>query len=97
MAKSRSFENRQRINSKSFGEVAEWPNAVVLKTIECNSSQGSNPCLSTIYKKTVPVTVFLYPNIMQTLRLATASRFTLSLYLAQHQTRGNSDNFTAKQ
>jgi hypothetical protein len=43
------------------------------------------------------VTVFLYPNIMQTLRLAAASRFTLSLYLAQHQTRGNSDNFTAKQ
>ncbi len=30
------------------GEVAEWSNAPVLKTGECNSSVGSNPTLSAI-------------------------------------------------
>ena len=29
-----------------FGEMAEWPNAVVLKTIEPKGSGGSNPSLS---------------------------------------------------
>ena len=28
------------------GEVAEWSNAAVLKTVEGQPSQGSNPCLS---------------------------------------------------
>jgi hypothetical protein len=30
------------------GEMAEWPNAVVLKTIEPKGSEGSNPSLSAI-------------------------------------------------
>lgn len=30
------------------GEVAEWSNAAVLKTVEVRASQGSNPCLSAI-------------------------------------------------
>ena len=29
-----------------LGEMAEWSIAVVLKTIEGQPSQGSNPCLS---------------------------------------------------
>ena len=32
----------------SFGEVAEWSIAAVLKTVEGNTSRGSNPCLSAI-------------------------------------------------
>lgn len=31
-------------NLRLSGGVAEWPKAAVLKTVECNSSQGSNPC-----------------------------------------------------
>ncbi len=31
------------------GEVAERPNALVLKTSDPRGSQGSNPCLSAIY------------------------------------------------
>jgi hypothetical protein len=31
------------------GEVAEWSNAAVLKTVEPQGSQGSNPCLSAIF------------------------------------------------
>lgn len=29
-----------------IGEVAEWSKAAVLKTVEGQLSQGSNPCLS---------------------------------------------------
>lgn len=29
-----------------FGEMAEWFNAAVLKTVEGNTSEGSNPSLS---------------------------------------------------
>ena len=34
------------------GELAEWSNAAVLKTVDCNRSGGSNPSLSAsfIYK-----------------------------------------------
>ena len=33
-----------------FGEVAEWLNAAVLKTVErCPRSEGSNPSLSAIF------------------------------------------------
>lgn len=28
------------------GEMAEWSNAAVLKTVDCNRSGGSNPSLS---------------------------------------------------
>ncbi len=30
------------------GELAEWSNAAVLKTVDCNRSGGSNPSLSAI-------------------------------------------------
>jgi hypothetical protein len=34
------------------GELAEWSIAAVLKTVECNSSGGSNPSLSAnVYSK----------------------------------------------
>jgi hypothetical protein len=29
-----------------IGELAEWSNAAVLKTVDCNRSGGSNPSLS---------------------------------------------------
>ena len=31
-----------------YGELAEWSNAAVLKTVDCNRSGGSNPSLSAI-------------------------------------------------
>ena len=31
---------------KSFGEVAEWSIAAVLKTVVPRGTRGSNPCLS---------------------------------------------------
>ena len=33
---------------KSFGEVAEWSIAAVLKTVVLRGTRGSNPCLSAI-------------------------------------------------
>ncbi len=30
------------------GELAEWSNAAVLKTVDCNRSGGSNPSLSAL-------------------------------------------------
>ena len=36
------------IFDKFIGEVAEWSIAAVLKTVEGNTSRGSNPCLSAI-------------------------------------------------
>ena len=35
-----------RRETPDCGEVAEWSNAAVLKTVEVQASQGSNPCLS---------------------------------------------------
>lgn len=36
-------------NLRLAGGVAEWSKAAVLKTVECNSSQGSNPCPTAIF------------------------------------------------
>ena len=36
--------------SKNFGELAEWSNAAVLKTVDLNGSGGSNPSLSASWK-----------------------------------------------
>ncbi len=38
----------------TIGEMAEWSNAVVLKTIEPKGSGGSNPSLSATFEKAVP-------------------------------------------
>ncbi len=41
-----------KYDTQSFGEVAEWLNAAVLKTVEGSSpSGGSNPSLSATHKK----------------------------------------------
>ena len=44
-------------NNICDGEVAEWSIAAVLKTVEGQPSQGSNPCLSAnkIYPKLISV------------------------------------------
>ena len=34
--------------NRSFGEVAEWSIAAVLKTVVLRGTRGSNPCLSAI-------------------------------------------------
>ena len=36
----------QRISDETSGEMAEWSNAAVLKTVDCNRSGGSNPSFS---------------------------------------------------
>ena len=36
----------QGIPDETLGEMAEWSNAVVLKTIDCHRSGGSNPSFS---------------------------------------------------
>ena len=40
--------------SQLSGELAEWSNAAVLKTVDPKGSGGSNPSLSAIYK---PLTI----------------------------------------
>lgn len=37
---------KQSTLKKSFGEVAEWSIAAVLKTVVPRGTRGSNPCLS---------------------------------------------------
>ena len=39
---------RKALLNRSFGEVAEWSIAAVLKTVELRGSGGSNPSLSAI-------------------------------------------------
>ena len=36
----------QRISDEALGELAEWSNAAVLKTVEGHTSGGSNPSFS---------------------------------------------------
>ena len=36
----------EKVNAKDTGEMAEWSNAAVLKTVDCNRSGGSNPSFS---------------------------------------------------
>ncbi len=36
---------------KNIGEMAEWSNAAVLKTVDLNGSGGSNPSLSADKRK----------------------------------------------
>ncbi len=36
---------------KHIGEMAEWSNAAVLKTVDLNGSGGSNPSLSAAKRK----------------------------------------------
>ena len=42
-----SLKNKATL-TKSFGEVAEWSIAAVLKTVVPRGTRGSNPCLSAI-------------------------------------------------
>ena len=49
---------------KSFGEVAEWSIAAVLKTVVPRGTRGSNPCLSAKECKSnyyLIYILFLYP------------------------------------
>ena len=46
--------------TKSFGEVAEWSIAAVLKTVVPRGTRGSNPCLSARLIKYSPVEFILW-------------------------------------
>ena len=46
-------QNRGLYSFLNTGEMAEWPNAVVLKTIEPKGSEGSNPSLSAIRRSRI--------------------------------------------
>ncbi len=41
---------------KNIGEMAEWSNAAVLKTVDLNGSGGSNPSLSAINAENQQIT-----------------------------------------
>ena len=45
---------------RTYGELAEWSNAVVLKTIVQQCTGGSNPSLSAIFNQTSLIGVFLF-------------------------------------
>ncbi len=45
-------------DSLTTGEMAEWSNAVVLKTIVPKGTGGSNPSLSATFKRPVSTQVF---------------------------------------
>ena len=42
------FKRKALLEKRSFGEVAEWSIAAVLKTVVLRGTRGSNPCLSAI-------------------------------------------------
>ena len=42
------FKRKVLFWKRSFGEVAEWSIAAVLKTVVLRGTRGSNPCLSAI-------------------------------------------------
>ena len=42
------FKRKALLERRSFGEVAEWSIAAVLKTVVLRGTRGSNPCLSAI-------------------------------------------------
>ncbi len=48
LKKIRTFASllKESAPEKSFGEVAEWSIAAVLKTVVLRGTRGSNPCLS---------------------------------------------------
>ncbi len=47
---------------KYTGEMAEWSNAAVLKTVDLNGSGGSNPSLSAKNATEVSSVAFFYKN-----------------------------------
>ncbi len=59
------FATLLREKADSFGEVAEWSIAAVLKTVEGHTSGGSNPSLSAEYEAvTINVTAFFMCKIL---------------------------------
>ena len=66
MKQNRTYQipTRKKLNYEvgyyRFGEVAEWLNAAVLKTVErCPRSEGSNPSLSAIFLADLNLTFYL--------------------------------------
>ena len=51
----------QRISDDTSGEMAEWSNAAVLKTVDCNRSGGSNPSFSAKGNPQRLLWVFYFP------------------------------------
>ena len=54
-----AFE-KERFSQRSFGEMAEWSNAAVLKTVVLKGTGGSNPSLSAERCKSWIYTFFIY-------------------------------------
>ena len=51
---------KEALLQKSFGEVAEWSIAAVLKTVVLRGTRGSNPCLSARLIEYSPVEFILW-------------------------------------
>ena len=54
-----AFE-KEHFSQRSFGEMAEWSNAAVLKTVVLKGTGGSNPSLSAERCKSLIYTFFIY-------------------------------------
>ena len=54
----------QRISDETSGEMAEWSNAAVLKTVDCNRSGGSNPSFSAKENPQLMLWVFYFLRCM---------------------------------
>ena len=64
----------------SFGEMAEWSNAAVLKTVEGHTSGGSNPSFSAKPCKSSYKVFFIYSDLLNPFILND-----LSIFLMNHQ------------
>ena len=56
-------------NNSETGELAEWSNAAVLKTVDCNRSGGSNPSFSAKGNPQRLLWVFCFPKNQICLRV----------------------------
>ena len=71
MVKSLSKTKKGFIFATAKGEMAEWSNAAVLKTVEGHTSGGSNPSFSANIYKPLQMRGFSFKKIKNTHELLT--------------------------
>ena len=59
----------------SFGEVAEWSIAAVLKTVVLRGTRGSNPCLSAINLENQGFAKLVHENVHETPQISMLGAF----------------------
>ena len=61
--------------SLPFGEMAEWSNAAVLKTVDLHGSGGSNPSLSAINLENQGFAKLVHENVHETPQISMLGAF----------------------